>query len=340
MLPLALVRSFHGIGNAIKGSYQESMISEPIYLFCKMKTAEETAHKDVTLRSLSGEIWRDLPLLEDRYQVSSHGRIKSLARECIYMNPTTGREQSYWIKEKIRKISANIKWNSIIAAPYFECRLSLSLAAGPRTFMVSRLVYQAFIGDIDFDNDRLEITHKDGNGLNNHFTNLQARSRSELLKNAYHLNRHISPFALKTKKQFLEISRKSATTRRKKVIQYSLEGKRIRIFDSIQEAQRQIGIANLLNTLKGRTLTSAGFIWRYYPGPARIATKHIKKRKENKNANQQKAVRQYNLAGKFLVTYTSIAEAAAQTGIAHSSISNCLAGRAKSTGGFKWKLKL
>jgi hypothetical protein len=293
-----------------------------------------------SLSSLPGETWKDLPIFEDLYQVSSHGRIKSLPRPREIVNPRSGTAVTYWTKERIRKIHVHARWNSFVKQKYFECTISLNLGSRiATTFMVHRLVYKAFIGDIDFEADKLMVTHKDGNGLNNHYSNLVTRSRQEVLKKAYRRKRHISPFALKTKKEFKEISQKSALTRQKRIIQYSAEGNRLRIFRSIKEATAQTGIAdsNLVRVLKGDALTAGGFVWRYFPDRKKISTKYIGKRKKLNVIRSRRPVQQYSLKGKLLKTFVSIADAAQKNAIASSSISNCLAGRTKQTGGYVWK---
>jgi hypothetical protein len=228
-----------------------------------------------SLPNLPGETWKGLPIFEDLYHVSSHGRIKSLPRLREIVNPRSGTAVTYWSKERIRKIHIHSNWNTIVKQKYFECTIALNLGGGiVKVTMVHRLVYQAFIGDIDFEADQLMVTHKDGDDLNNHFSNLVTRSRHEVLKKAYRRKRHISPFALKTKKEFKEISQKSALTRQKRIIQYSAEGNRLRIFRSIKEATAQTGIAdsNLVRVLKGDSLTAGGFIWRYFPDRKKIST--------------------------------------------------------------------
>jgi hypothetical protein len=204
--------------------------------------------------------------------------------------------------------------------------------------MVSRLVYYAFIGPIDFDKDALCITHKDGDSLNNHFSNLEAKTKGEVTEKSYRLKRRTTtPLAAKTKKEMKEIRKKAALSTRKKVIQYSLEGKRLHIFESVKEATRHSGITNIVPALKGRMFTSGGFIWRYAPSPKKISAKQILKRKADGFANQRRAVQQYSPAGKLLKTYKSIIEASTKTNIPRTTISGCLARRLKMAGKYKWQ---
>ncbi|MDR3715578.1 MAG: NUMOD1 domain-containing DNA-binding protein [Puia sp.] len=296
--------------------------------------------QNLSLSNLPGETWKEIALFEDLYQVSSHGRIKSLPRLCEIAHLRTRTTVSYWTKEKIRKIKVHRQWNSIVSQEYFDCTISLSLGGGKtKTLMVHRLVYQAFVGDIDFETDHLMIMHKDGDGLNNHYHNLVAGKRTDVLKKSYQRKRHISCFSLKTKKEFKKISQKSALSRQKKVIQYSLEGNRLHIFNSLKEAALQIGIPgpNLVRALKGGALTAGGYVWRYFPDRKKIQTVYIRKRKDASAARFRKAIQQYSLKGKLLKNFGSIAEAAEKTGISRRHISKCLAGKMKTTGAYTWK---
>lgn len=296
---------------------------------------------NLSLTNLPGEIWKDIPLFEDLYQISSHGRVKSLPRVREIINTRSRTTISYWTQERIRRIRVNKRWNSVINKPYFECTISLSFGNNrDKEALVHRLVYQAFVQDINFEIDRLMVMHKDGNGLNNHYSNLLTGNRHDVLKKAYRRKRHISPFALKTKREFREISQRSALTRQKKVVQYSSEGNRLCIFNSIKEAAQQTGIrdSNIVRVLKGSALTAGGFIWHYYPGRKRINTDYIRRGRERKMMQSRKPVQQYSLKGKPLKIFRSIAEAATKNNISPSSISNCLAGRLKQSGGYIWKM--
>ncbi len=299
-------------------------------------------YQNLSLANLRGETWRDLPVFEDLYQVSSHGRIKSLSRLLEVPSPHSSTMVSYWTKERIRKVKLHKRWNSFVKEICYECTISLSLGQGrAKTFLVRRLVYQAFVKEIDFHADGLMVMHKDGDGLNNHYRNLMIGRMQDVLERSYLQKRHISPFALKTRKEIRSISKKSALSRQKKIIQYSAEGGMLRLFKSVQQASAKTGIAepNLTNVLKGNALTAGGFVWRYYPGRKKISTAYIRKRKAQRITLSRKPVSQYSLKGKFLRSFKSVSEAAKKTRIASSSISNCLSGRSKRTGNYIWKAK-
>lgn len=110
---------------------------------------------------IPGEEWRDVPGFEGRYQVSSIGRIKSLARQ----EPAVSHG-----KPGVRRISERIL--SLKKMP--NRALRVCLGAG-REFYVHRLVAAAFIGPAP---DGAQVCHYDGNPANNCLPNLRYDTQS------------------------------------------------------------------------------------------------------------------------------------------------------------------
>lgn len=111
------------------------------------------------------------------------------------------------------------------------------------------------------------------------------------------------------------------------VVQLTLDGKFIRVWSSIQEVGKELGI-NINYSRK----SSGGFQWQKYSdwkinpkGPVEYHT--------------TKTVFQYAKNGAFIRKYNSIQEASDITGIKHCNISNTITGIQKSAGGFIWSLK-
>lgn len=60
-------------------------------------------------------------------------------------------------------------------------------------------------------------------------------------------------------------------------------------------------------------------------------------RNKRLSLSKNKAIAQYDVDGKFIEIYPSIANAAVQSNIHRENISNCLNGRQKTAGGYVWK---
>lgn len=221
------------------------------------------------LKSIKGEQWKEIHDTEGYYLVSNFGRVKSLPRFVEVFIPRQQRSISYYTKEKILSTKVREKWNSIANKPYYECTVSIRFEGKERRFMIGRLVYHAFVREINFEQDRLMIMHKDGDGGNNHYRNLKAGLRSQVTQRSYDSKRHISPFTLKTKAELKEIRRRAVKSRLKPIMQYSLKGKKLRRFESIKAASLQTGIpdSNIVNALKGNIRTAGGYLWEYDNNP-------------------------------------------------------------------------
>lgn len=101
------------------------------------------------------EVWKNIAGFEGHYMVSDQGRIKSLKRKVQH------RGRQITIPEKIKELQ-------IGTTGYYVLRLNLN--GKGRNYKVHRLVATAFLANelcLKF------INHKDGNKLNNNFTNLE-----------------------------------------------------------------------------------------------------------------------------------------------------------------------
>jgi hypothetical protein len=112
------------------------------------------------------EIWEDIKGYEGLYQVSSHGRIKSLDRRV-----RCGYNLTRVIKESIKK-------------PHFhgtDKQYTTQLRKDGKTahFLLARLVAEAFIDNPD---NLPWLIFADGNKLNCHASNLMYVSRDERLE--------------------------------------------------------------------------------------------------------------------------------------------------------------
>lgn len=113
------------------------------------------------------EEFRPIEGFEDRYEVSNHGRVKSLR---------------YYGHEG-REGFLSIRWNQSERnnTPQGQVRLINSEEGKDENRIVSRLVAEAFIPNPE---DKEEVNHIDGDTTNNHVDNLEWVTRSENQKHA------------------------------------------------------------------------------------------------------------------------------------------------------------
>lgn len=119
------------------------------------------------------EIWKDIEELDNDYQVSNFGRIKSKERYVEYdYNGTT----------RIRKVDEKILKPKIVKVGNRIDKLEINIKR--KSFIVSRLVYCIFNNDFDIPNGYC-IAHKNKNALDNSLENLVKVTRSESCKIDY-----------------------------------------------------------------------------------------------------------------------------------------------------------
>jgi len=99
------------------------------------------------------EIWKPVPDFEGRYEVSSLGRFKALARQLVYKDGRTG-----MLKERMIK-------GSLMSVGYLIMSFDTS-----RKQLAHRVVAETFLGPKEY---RTTVNHLDGNKTNNAVTNLE-----------------------------------------------------------------------------------------------------------------------------------------------------------------------
>ena len=122
---------------------------------------------------LLNERWAPVLGYEGRYEVSDHGRVRSMARwrrgksGCLV--PVQGRVMR--LQQKKRSLSGR-------TLPYFEIRLRDGSPRDVRckSFLVHRLVAQSFVGELF---EGAQVDHIDGDHGNNHWTNLRILTSRE-----------------------------------------------------------------------------------------------------------------------------------------------------------------
>jgi hypothetical protein len=122
---------------------------------------------------------------------------------------------------------------------------------------------------------------------------------------------------------------------KKPVLQYDLEGKFIREWESAVDAGKELKISysDINRACKKENLIAYGFQWRYKDREIKIG-KYVKQ-----ESASNKAIIQMTKENEIMKEYKSLTEAFNKTGIKRTNISNCLTGLSKSAGGYKWKYK-
>lgn len=123
----------------------------------------------------------------------------------------------------------------------------------------------------------------------------------------------------------------------KKIVQYDMQGNRIKIWDSISDAARElnVNVANLAkccNKADDVYKTIGGYIWRFFGDE--LTKEHIDRCNKRKNS---KPIAQYTLSGELVYVFENMTEAEFTTGVHHSNISACCNERRDKAGGFIWK---
>lgn len=106
------------------------------------------------------EIWRSIPNYEDAYEVSTYGRVRSLARRCKGSN-----QPSRAVREKILKPHP---WSGYPAVTLFR-------DGHRKRYKTAALVALAFIGERPYG---LELCHNDSDRQNSRLENLRYDTRS------------------------------------------------------------------------------------------------------------------------------------------------------------------
>ena len=175
--------------------------------------------------SKADEIWKPIKDYENEYEISNYGEVKSLAR-----NTTKG------------KILKSFLQNGYL-------RVMLSKNNKKRWYSIHRLVAETFILNSE---NKPQINHKDGNKLNNHVDNLEWCTASE---NIVH--------SINNKLRTIKNGGQHKLS--KKVYQFNLDGEVVKIWDSLNDIHRELGISagNISNCCNGKKKSIKGFVWRY-----------------------------------------------------------------------------
>lgn len=191
---------------------------------------------------------------------------------------------------------------------YFSYNLTMPDGSKKRCY-AHRLVATAYLTPQTAQHT--QINHKDGNKLNNCIDNLEWVTPQE---NAQH--------AIKT--QLREFDHVFCFNKEKKLVAEYL---------TISEASKAVGLSQIIISQelnKDIKTLSGGFYW--------SKEKKVGETKNYTNNGKSKPVNQYDLKGKFIMTYPSTGIAARAIGAnSGSHIGECCRGKIKQYKGFVWR---
>lgn len=175
--------------------------------------------------------------------------------------------------------------------------------------------------------DGCHVHHLDHDTENNKAENLRVMTADE------HRAEHIE-----------ELIAMSKEVNSKKTAQYTLSGNLIAVYPSSIEAAKAMDIAEsaIRNVISGSSMTSCGYIWKSFEDDEDIPEfiPPVKSLSERLSEAASKPVLQYDKKGNLIREWKSATEASSAFGFKSvSSITNCLIGRNKTSGGYIWKYK-
>jgi hypothetical protein len=270
---------------------------------------------------MEGEQWKDIPGLEGCYRVSNYGRIWAEARP---INSNTG--AFYYTKERMRKQNLVRSYNKYTNDYSEQLGIKLRCEGASYSFKVCRLVYELFVGPLDDENGAQYVIHKDGDNCNNHFDNLMLVNGTERYVHSLTMKR-VPLTGRRIEKEIVLLSPKNSP---RAVVQYALDGKKIREYRSVAEAAKanETTSGYIRMVARKKHVQLNGSVYRFKDDPYHG---------EHAGFSIKKQVTQYTMDGRKVRTYASVKEAAASVGTDPNTLSRCALGKSLSCRNFVWR---
>lgn len=125
----------------------------------------------------------------------------------------------------------------------------------------------------------------------------------------------------------------------KKVTQYKMNGRRVAIYPTINDASGSSGIkrSEISLVMQKKRFSAGGFFWQAGEGPAFIDLSRYEFGEAVRAKKRQRPVQQYSKQGKRLQQFDSIKKAAEVVGIDSATLIAALKGKQQTAGGYQWK---
>ncbi len=204
------------------------------------------------------EVWENIPNYPG-YQASTYGNIKSVNRKI--------KKSDGVIISRSEKKMKLTKRTNIHGREMFY--VTMSISGKQITRGVSTLIAETFLKKpANESGNSLQVGHQDGNPLNNCIWNLKWETCSENM-----LHAHLTGL--------IKYSKGGKHFNAKKIVQYSIDGHFIKIWDSVVEASIALGIRqeNIATCARGKTKSSGGFFWEYVRAPELTEVRAFKEEK-------------------------------------------------------------
>lgn len=199
-------------------------------------------YKNLSAKNIKREIWCIIPEWENKYMVSNLGRVKSLSRKVSYLSKK-GNSVSYTLKEMML---SQCNCEGYLMVRFYN-------DAVERKWFVHILVARIFIENTNNDP---QVNHKDGDRKNNVVTNLEWTTPLGNSKHAINvLNKQVGGYSMLG----------SDNPNARPVIQFSLSGVKVKEWDCISDANKELLIKSnhITDCCSGKLKQAYGFKWAY-----------------------------------------------------------------------------
>lgn len=127
--------------------------------------------------------------------------------------------------------------------------------------------------------------------------------------------------------------------KKKTVSRYDSNGHYVDSFESLNQAQRKLGIpaSSISLCVNNKTKTAGGYIWKFGSNKEPLKPEEYTKLGRKDGLFQQRPVNQYTKTGKFIKQYVSVLDASRQIGVNPDLISQNARNKSLTAGGYLWR---